>query len=99
MFTASRCQKVKIYMVFDLTDIVLVIMFRDGIARCWRTAEAGPKARSVRTYDGHTDWVNDIVLLSNEATIVTARCEAQLRGIAMRGTNFLHPHSTARIQQ
>ncbi len=48
-------------------------LLRDGTARCWRTEGAGPRALSLRTYDGHTDWINDITLLSNEATLVTAR--------------------------
>lgn len=29
--------------------------------------------RSERVYDDHTDWVNDVVLLGDEATLVTGR--------------------------
>ena len=44
---------------------------RDGTARCWSTSSS--RDRCERVYDAHTDWVNDVVLLGDEATLVTGR--------------------------
>mmetsp|Transcript_25366 Transcript_25366/g.83900 ORF Transcript_25366/g.83900 Transcript_25366/m.83900 type:complete len:707 (-) Transcript_25366:41-2161(-) len=50
---------------------------RDATTRCWNTAN--PKAVCERTYDGHTDWVNDVVVMSDEATLVTASSDTTIK--------------------
>eukprot|EP00961_Rhodomonas_salina_P134977 1815825-Rhodomonas_salina.5 len=44
---------------------------RDATARCWSTGTS--RIRCERTFDEHTDWVNDLVLLGDESRLVTAR--------------------------
>jgi hypothetical protein len=55
--------------------------------------------RSERVYDDHTDWVNDVVLLGDEATLVTgrwARALAVSSLVAISNTwSFEHPPAPA----
>ena len=50
---------------------------RDATARCWSTGN--PHAKCERTFDAHTDWVNDCVLLSDEATLVTCSSDTTIK--------------------
>eukprot|EP00287_Rhodomonas_sp_CCMP768_P002079 CAMPEP_0196734602 /NCGR_PEP_ID=MMETSP1091-20130531/13282_1 /TAXON_ID=302021 /ORGANISM="Rhodomonas sp., Strain CCMP768" /LENGTH=729 /DNA_ID=CAMNT_0042078125 /DNA_START=337 /DNA_END=2526 /DNA_ORIENTATION=+ len=50
---------------------------RDATARCWSTGAS--RIRCERTFDEHTDWVNDLVLLADESRLVTASSDTTLK--------------------
>jgi len=50
---------------------------RDATARCWSTGTS--RIRCERTFDEHTDWVNDLVLLGDESRLVTASSDTTLK--------------------
>eukprot|EP00286_Rhodomonas_abbreviata_P026147 CAMPEP_0181297280 /NCGR_PEP_ID=MMETSP1101-20121128/5154_1 /TAXON_ID=46948 /ORGANISM="Rhodomonas abbreviata, Strain Caron Lab Isolate" /LENGTH=314 /DNA_ID=CAMNT_0023402203 /DNA_START=266 /DNA_END=1207 /DNA_ORIENTATION=+ len=51
---------------------------RDATARCWSTGNLS-RIRCERTFDEHTDWVNDVVLLADEARLVTASSDTTIK--------------------
>mmetsp|Transcript_21955 Transcript_21955/g.60109 ORF Transcript_21955/g.60109 Transcript_21955/m.60109 type:complete len:243 (+) Transcript_21955:95-823(+) len=67
---------------------------RDGTARCWRTVDAGSKAKSARTYDGHSDWVNDLVLIDHESKLVTASSDTTIKIWGIQDANCVHSITT-----